>query len=205
MKSKDICALFVLYKGKGCNCVRNYKNSMSLTVKQSGVLKGMITGVVIAIGIIILGSWFNPFFYNETFNDNSQLETAIKVSLFPAIFLVASIGRLAKHRFFSSEDIDGRGHAQDTEHARILQSLLQNTLEQFCIAFIAYLAWAVIMPVEWMSVIPLAAIAFVLGRIMFFKTYIKGAQSRALGFTLSFYPSVFMLICSIVTMLWQQI
>ncbi|WP_242482515.1 MAPEG family protein [Thiocystis violacea] len=75
-----------------------------------------------------------------------------------------------------------------------LQTLLQNTLEQFSIALIAYLSWAVAMPAAWMSVIPLAAMTFAIGRILFFAGYKKGAPSRALGFTLTFYPSVLMLL-----------
>jgi hypothetical protein len=176
---------------------------MSLTVKQSGVLKGMILGSFIAISIIILGSWFNPFFSDTMFTENTRLEIAVRYSLLPAIFLVISVGRLAKHRFTSPADIDGRGKSQDSEQARVLQSLLQNTLEQFCIALIAYLGWAMIMPVEWMSVIPLSAGAFVLGRMLFFKSYEKGAESRAFGFALSFYPSVFMLVSVIGTIIWQ--
>jgi uncharacterized membrane protein YecN with MAPEG domain len=114
-----------------------------------------------------------------------------------------AVGRLAKHRFFTPQDIDGGGFSEDTERARVLQSLLQNTLEQCCIAFIVYLAWAVIMPPAWMSVVPLAALAFALGRVLFFAGYMKGAPSRALGFTLAFYPSVIMALCIVANMLWR--
>jgi uncharacterized membrane protein YecN with MAPEG domain len=176
---------------------------MKLTEKQTGVLKGIIIGMSIAVAIIFIGSYFNPFYFSESSSEFDRLEIAIKSALFPAIFLVISVGRLAKHRFFTPEDIDGGGFSEDTEHARILQSLLQNTLEQFCIAFAAYLAWAIVMPATWMSVIPLAAIAFAIGRVMFFSGYKKGAPSRAVGFTLTFYPSVLMLICAISTTIWQ--
>lgn len=179
---------------------------MALTnKKQTGVLKGIVMGITISVSIIIIGAWHNPFFFNESLSEIEQLEIAIKSAFLPVMFLVISIARLAKHRFFSPEDIDGgAGLSADTEHARILQSLLQNTLEQFCIAFAVYLAWAVIMPATWMSVVPLAAIAFAVGRVMFFSGYMKGAPSRALGFALTFYPSVLMLICIIGTFIWQQ-
>jgi len=96
-----------------------------------------------------------------------RLALAVQFLLLPAVFLVLSIGRLAKHRFFTPEDIDGGGFSDDSEQARSLQSLLQNTLEQFCIAASIYLAWAVVMPGWALSVIPLSAIAFSVGRVLF--------------------------------------
>jgi len=79
----------------------------------------------------------------------------------------------------------------------MLQSLLQNTLEQTVIAIMVYMAWAVTMPAEWSSVVPMAAILFAVGRVLFFSGYEKGAPSRALGFALGFYSSVGMLVCVI--------
>ena len=76
-----------------------------------------------------------------------------------------------------------------------MQSLLQNTLEQSVLALLIYLAWAAVMPSAWLSVVPLAAVSFALGRLLFLAGYASGAPSRALGFTMTFYPSIAMLIC----------
>merc|ERR1712001_715512 len=57
-----------------------------------------------------------------------------------------SIGRLAKHRFFTPNDIDGSGLTQASAQAQILQSIIQNTLEQSLLASITYLVWAVLIP-----------------------------------------------------------
>lgn len=177
---------------------------MTLTYKQIGVLRGMAIGITISISIIIFGAWYNPFSYRESINEVERLSTAIKSIFLPAIFLLISVARLAKHRFFSPEDIDGgAGFSADSEYAKYLQTLLQNTLEQFCIAFVAYLAWAVVMPAGWLSVIPLAGICFSMGRIMFFKGYMNGAPSRALGFALTFYPSLLMLVSIAGAMVWH--
>lgn len=178
---------------------------MALTEKQSGVLKGMLLGAIIALAIVILGAWFNPFSFNENMGAIDRLGIAITSALLPAILLAISVGRLAKHRFFTPEDIDGGGLSKGTQQAEVLQSLLQNTLEQFAIAIIAYLSWAIVMPATTLSVVPLAAIAFTIGRIMFFAGYKQGAPSRAMGFTLSFYTSLAMLICIIGVVCWQLI
>jgi uncharacterized membrane protein YecN with MAPEG domain len=178
---------------------------MALTEKQNGVLKGMIFGAITAVAIVIVGAWLNPFSIGDNMNVFERLGIAIKSALLPSLFLAVSVGRLAKHRFFTPEDIDGGGLSNGTDEAKFLQSLLQNTLEQFALALVVYLAWAVTMPATWMSVVPLAAIAFSIGRIMFFAGYKNGAPSRAVGFTLTFYPSLVMLACTIGELIWQQI
>ncbi|APC96673.1 MAPEG family protein [Francisella frigiditurris] len=160
-----------------------------MTEKQKGVLRGMVIGSSISIAIILVGVYANILS-----NIDNSLTIAFKALLLPALFLMISIGRLAGHRFFTPEDIDGGGLSVGSEKAKVLQSLLQNTLEQFCLALAAYTAWAVIMPSDTLSVIIYAAIVFAVGRILFFHGYDKGAPSRALGFTLTFYPSVFMLL-----------
>ncbi len=82
---------------------------MSLTEKQFGVLKRIIVGLSIALCIVGLGSYMNPFGYNETFEPINKLHIAILCCLVPTFFLAVSIGRLAKHRFLTPEDIDGGG------------------------------------------------------------------------------------------------
>ncbi|MCP4768300.1 MAG: MAPEG family protein [Gammaproteobacteria bacterium] len=178
---------------------------MKLTQKQAGVLSRIFVGAIVAIAIVACGSFFNPFFLDSSLGIAERLSLAIQYLLLPVIFLVFSIGRLAKHRFFTPEDIDGGGFSNDSEQARLLQSLLQNTLEQFCIASSVYLAWAAVMPGQTLSVIPLSAIAFSVGRVLFFTGLKGGAPSRALGFALTFYPSVAMLICILSYLFWLEI
>lgn len=173
---------------------------MALTKKQKGVLWRMLLGAIVAAAIVVFGSFLNPFNLNSSAGLIERLSLAIQFLLLPAIFVAVSVGRLARHRFFTPEDIDGSGFS---DRARTLQSLLQNTLEQFCIAAPAYLAWAAIMPAHTLTVIALAAIAFSIGRVLFFFGYESGAPARALGFTLTFYPSVAMLICIVGYKSWQ--
>ena len=178
---------------------------MPLTKKQIGVLKGMIIGASLSISLVGLGSYLNPFDYSSTLSVIEKLQVAIIWGLIPTLFLAISIGRVAKHRFFSPEDIDGSALSTGTPQVLVLQSLLQNTFEQTLLAFLTYCAWAVIMPATCLSVIPLAALTFGLGRILFFTGYKNGAPARAIGFTLSFYPSLCMLFSLIGALAWQQI
>jgi uncharacterized membrane protein YecN with MAPEG domain len=50
------------------------------------------------------------------------------------------------------------------------------------------------MPVSWISAIPAATILFLCGRVLFLRGYRGGAPARAVGFTLTYYPTVLMLI-----------
>jgi uncharacterized membrane protein YecN with MAPEG domain len=104
------------------------------------------------------------------------------------------IARLAKHRFFTPEDIHGSALTTGTERARLLQSLLQNTLEQSALAVPVYVAICALGPLRVLSVVPVAAAMFLVGRVFFFAGYAKGAPSRAFGFALTFYPTVILLL-----------
>ena len=91
------------------------------------------------------------------------------------------------------EDIDP-GLTQGAPRVQLLRALAQNTHEQALLAVLAYVAWAVLMPIGTLSVVGLAAIVFVLGRILFFIGYARGAPARSLGFTACFYPTALMLL-----------
>jgi hypothetical protein len=167
----------------------------NLSVKQAGVLKGIVIGLTISFAVVLMGIFQIVLVIEPDLSVVARLELAQRWSLLPAAFLIVSIARLAKHRFFHPADIDGgAGFSEDSERAKFLQSLLQNTLEQCVIAIAGYLAWAVIMPGAWISVVPLSACAFAVGRILFFNGYLKGAPARALGFSLTFYPTVLLYI-----------
>ena len=172
--------------------------------KQIAILKSICMGGLAALAIVIGGALSNPFGFDDMLYDSERLGVAIKSALLPALYLALSIGRLAKHRFFNLEDIDSNSLSGDSLRARSLQSQLQNTLEQFVLALMVYLAWAYVMPSDWMSAVPLAATSFVVGRILFHQNYDQGASARALGFALTFYPSVLMLACLTGQMILQR-
>ena len=117
-----------------------------------------------------------------------MLVQALKWDVLLVACLTANIGMLARHRFFTPADIDGGGLTQGTSEAQLLQSILQNTLEQAVLALSVHLTWAAAMPQGWQAVVPAAAILFVFGRLLFWKGYARGAPQRALGFALHVLP-----------------
>ena len=172
---------------------------MALNVKQRGVLKGIIAGAAITFVVIVGAILVGPMALSPEASAGERLAFAICADAFIALWLGISVGLLARHRFFTPEDIDGGGLSSGSETANVLQSTLQNTLEQSVLAVLVHLAWSILMPVSWISAIPAAVFLFLCGRVLFVRGYRGGAPSRAVGFALTYYPSVLMLIFVIVT------
>lgn len=167
---------------------------MALTVKQRGVLKGITIGAAISFAVLAGAVIASPPLLSPQATTGGRIAFALRADAFIGLWLAISVGLLARHRFFSPEDIDGGGLSLGTETASVLQATLQNTLEQTVLAVLVHLAWASLMPVSWLAVIPAAVVLFLWGRVLFVRGYRAGAPSRALGFALTFYPSVLMLI-----------
>jgi hypothetical protein len=174
-----------------------------LTQKQQGVLRGMLAGVVITL-LALLFSILSP---PAAMLPEPGVAAAFAQALMWDVLLVATlalnIALLARHRFFTPEDIDGGGLTEGTPRAHVLQSTLQNTLEQVVLAFCVHLIWAGTMPQAWQVAIPAAAMLFVVGRILFWRGYARGAAARALGFGLTFYPTVAMLLAIGARLAWE--
>jgi hypothetical protein len=163
-----------------------------LTDKQSGVLRGMLVGLAITIVSVALAmhGTLTPLRPGA----DATFAYVMKWDLLVLACLAINIGLLARHRFFTPDDIDGGGLTAGTSTADILQSMLQNTLEQTMLALGVHLAWAMITPQAWLPAVAVAAILFAIGRVLFWRGYASGAPARALGFALTFYPSVVMLL-----------
>ncbi len=176
---------------------------MTLSDKQRGVRKGMVSGAAIVVLGLLLGIAYSPISLTPDADVGERLAFVFKADILIAVWLAISIGRLARHRFFTPEDIDGGGLSAGSQQVQILQSLLQNTLEQSVLAVFVHLIWVVVMPTSWAPAVLAAAIMFFVGRALFSIAYEKGAPSRALGFVLTFYPSVLMLAIIVVKVILE--
>ena len=152
--------------------------------KQIGVAIGMGLGLAITAAAL---AW--PYPPAPTADVSARLAQWTAASLVVGLWLFAAVARLARHRFFVAADIDaalGAGSAK----ARVLQSLLQNTLEQVVLATLTYGAWLLVArPLLPIAPVWAAAGCFCLGRLLFFIGYERGAAARSLGFALTFYPT----------------
>jgi len=174
-----------------------------LTLKQRGVLRGMVAGLVTTIVALTFAVFAPPNGLLPGREPAASLVHALSWDLLVAACLTLNIAMLARHRFFTPADIEGGGLSSGTAEAQLLQSILQNTLEQTVLAISVHLIWAAAMPHAWQAAVPVAAILFVFGRILFWKGYARGAPQRALGFALTFYPSVLMLLLVLAHLAWR--
>ncbi len=161
---------------------------------QIRVARGMALALFTAIGVFGLAITVMSPARNVGGDLTSRITLASWALLLPAATLFVCIARLAKHRFFTPEDIHGSALTGGTDEAKLLQSLLQNTLEQCCLAFPVYVAGSITAPAFALPVVPAAAVMFLVGRVLFFAGYAKGAPGRAYGFALTFYPTVLLLV-----------
>lgn len=166
---------------------------MQLSDKQTPVLKGMIAAVLACALALAAGAFFlsGSLAPGDTAGSRTALAAACVFAI--AFWLLASIGALARHRFFTPEDIDGSGLTEGTARAKTLQAVLQNTLEQTVLAAIAYASFAMLAPAAFLGALPAAALLFWIGRALFWHGYASGAGARAFGFALTFYSTVLLL------------
>jgi hypothetical protein len=149
----------------------------------------MATALLASIAAIAIALWFGT----PTLLDERLARLAGSAAVLGA-WLAAAIGRVAMLRFFSVEDFDAAvGSTPPSEALRQAAANLQNTLEQATLALLAYLAAALVIPGSAVLV-PILAGLFSVGRTLFWAGYGDGAQGRALGFALTFYPSVLTLL-----------
>jgi len=175
---------------------------VALSIKQLGVIRGMASAMMVSVLILILGAYLDPFSYELISDIQGRTEVLAISIILPVLCLIISIGRLAKFRFFSPDDIDGSALSKGSEDAAILQSKLQNTLEQCVIAVMVYTAWCFLMPVSFLSAIPLSSMLFAVGRVLFFNGYKNGAASRAFGFALTFYSTLVLFLSMAIHQVW---
>ena len=178
---------------------------MIFTEKQKGVIRGVIPAAVITVLGMGGVSLLIPMSALPADEAAARIAWALQWAVLPIFTLMISVMRVANYRFSSPDDIDGSGLAAGTDRVLVLRAILQNTLEQSVLAVAAYSIWATVMPHSWLRAIPIAALYFVTGRILFARGYERGAPGRAMGFGLTAYPTFGMVVTSAVALLLRFI
>ncbi|WP_343065438.1 MAPEG family protein [Gluconacetobacter sacchari] len=173
--------------------------TMPLSIKQDGTAKGMAAGGAISI-VVIAMQWYFKFFIPTDFSYVDAVMFVCKWDSFCFLCLLAAIARVATARFFSPQDIDGSGLTAPTREVSIDRAVLQNTLEQVILAVGSYFS-LIATRKENLDIIPALVFLFVVGRVLFWVGYSKGASHRACGFGLTFYPTVFSILFSILCLI----
>jgi hypothetical protein len=157
--------------------------------KQAFVFVGMAFAVAVLALLWMQGSVYLPFPVPDGDDSGSRLAFAARWLLLPGFSLLAGIVMVANRRFFVRDAIDGT-RALENRALEINLRYNQNTLEQTVLAAIAWTSLALALPHERLALIPALAILFVVARALFWIGYLIAPAARALGFALTFYPTV---------------
>ncbi len=133
-----------------------------------------------------------------------RLQAALRIDLFVIGWLAAAIANVARLRFFSHDDIAGSRVGPGSKPVQDAIAILQNTLEQCALAIPTHLAFATLAD-HPMRVLTTLTALFCAGRALFWIGYRHGAHGRALGFALTFYPTVALLGMSLVRLVMGSV
>lgn len=103
--------------------------------------------------------------------------------------LLVAIMMVSTARRFSPEDIGGQAAGPPSEKLAIKAAFLQNTLEQTVVAGGFYFALAAVAGGPFLGLLPVAVTLFLIGRVLFYSGYSRGAKGRSLGMALTMMPS----------------
>ena len=156
----------------------------AMTHEQRQVLAGMMAAIALT-AVALLAAYF----LSKSGADTLRL-SAPEASAFAALALVFCIGGIARKRFFHTDVIGGAAFDKPGGEVAVGKAVLQNTLEQTMLAALAYNGLAAVLPSAAPVLLPVLVSLFLIGRILFIAGYAKGAGHRALGFALTFYPTV---------------
>ena len=147
--------------------------------------------MAIGITICLTAYWLAPALFSGPAETDvaNRLAYAGRWLLAPGLALFFGIVCTANLRFFDQEAIDGN-RKPETKLLEVNLRYNQNTLEQAVLAVIAWLGLAITLPTEKLSIIPVMALLFFIGRILFFAGYLFSPVGRAVGFGLTFYPTI---------------
>jgi hypothetical protein len=161
--------------------------------KQLLVLVGMALAVAVLLILASMHDIAHSFAAPEGDDEAARLAFGARWLLVPALCLLTGIGAMANRRFFSDDAIDGtRMPASRSLEINIRYN--QNTLEQVLLAAVTWIGLALALPHDRLGLIGVLAITFALGRALFWTGYLIAPWARAIGFGLTFYPTVVALL-----------
>lgn len=166
--------------------------------KQHGVVVAMAVAVAISLLALILAALGQDGLQTLSFVD--RLKLTLQLDALVGAWLAATIANVARLRFVSEQDIGGSGSSDASAAVRQASAVTQNTLEQAVLAVAAHLGIAATFTRSQAILVVMVGL-FSAGRLLFWLGYERGAAGRALGFGLTFYPSVLGLLATIGTLL----
>ncbi len=159
--------------------------------KQALIMLQILLVVLICLLAYVYGPRWAP--QPDGAGVESRLEFLAVWLLIPAFAVFACTLVTMLHRLFSPQAIDGT-RRPESRFLEINLRVTQNTVEQSFLAAAAWVGLAFALPAERLALIPVLAILFLTGRILFWLGYQVAPAWRATGFGLSALPTAVALL-----------
>ena len=163
---------------------RNTSQAAHNKIVKSGIVLAFLVTTFYGVALFYV---IGPFEQAVQFQDRVTL--ALQCAILPGLMFLIGIGVLGSGRF-GNEAEDPTACEANTHKMKVNLRYLSNTHEQFTLFLIALLGLALLLPAPALTLLPIYASLFVIGRIAFWVGYHINPLYRALGFGMTFYPTV---------------
>ena len=159
------------------------------TKKQIFVWGSETSMILLAAVFLWLGYHFFPISPPASGSIGDRFTFILPWFLLPALSIILGVFLVMYERFVT-EAINPLASIPETKRMKVFQKYMQNTLEQSVIFILANFALLSVVDLQNITLLPLLAVIFMFGRILFLLGYLYNPIARAPGFALTFYPSV---------------
>jgi len=163
---------------------------IDMPVEERAIRRDTLLALLIIITAFTSAYLFAPNFVELPTELPDRFAFAALCWAGPGLVLLIAIMMVSTARRFSADDIGGQAAGPPSEKLAVKAAFLQNTLEQTVLAGVFYFALAALAGGAWMALLLVATASFVVGRILFFAGYRRGAKGRSFGMALTMLPSV---------------
>ncbi|MCC5988844.1 MAG: MAPEG family protein [Pararhodobacter sp.] len=168
---------------------RRPPEEVDMAAVESAIRRDTSIGSAVTLAGFVLAFWLLPAMADLPQATTDQLAFAALCWAVPGFVLLVAVMMVSTTRRFSPEDIGGQAAGPPSDKLAIKAAFLQNTLEQTVLAAGFYFALAAVAGGAWLALLPVSAGLFVVGRVLFYLGYRRGAQGRSLGMALTMMPA----------------
>ena len=169
------------------------------TIRRASVLSLVVLAVTAPLAWTLL-----PALVDFPRHLDQRLAFAAQASLPALLCLLTAVTMVSTGRRFSPDDIGGSAAGPPGPRIAVQSAFLQNTLEQTVLAVGAYFAYAATLGGSALSLILVAVVLFVTGRVLFYRGYRRGVTGRAFGMTLTMMPTLLLYLVAVIAVVTRM-